>query len=74
MIHILQKKILIVCLFTLNCVVLIIPPLSQAPLASPLDFFFRILGGNSSGGGGALTPPPLFTSAQSPLSSCLHDP
>ena len=47
MIHILvlQQKILIVCLFTLNCVVLIILLLSHAPLASPLNFIFKILGG-----------------------------
>ena len=59
MIHILQKKILIVRLFILNCVVLIILPLPHAPLANPLNFFFKILGGgiapppqNRSGGGG----------------------
>ena len=36
---------MIFCLFTLNCVVLVILPLSHAPLASPLNFFFKILGG-----------------------------
>ena len=47
MIHIQQKKILIICLFTLNCVFLIILPLSHAPLASPLNFFLQNAGGQS---------------------------
>ena len=56
MIHILHKKILVVCLFTLNCVVLIILPLSPNSLASPLNFFFKILegGGAESPWGGGL--------------------
>ena len=43
MVHIKKKKIMIVCLFTFNCVVLIILLLSHTPLASPLNFFFKIL-------------------------------
>ena len=68
MIHILQIKILIVCLFILNCVVLIILPLSHAPLASPLNFVFKILGGgraphqNRSGGAPPPCPPPGYAS------------
>ena len=67
MIHILQKKILIVCLIILNCVVLILP-LSNAPLGSPLNFFFKILGGGQSppriaqGGAPPPWPPPGYAS------------
>ena len=48
MIHILHKK-KFVCLFILNCVVLIILTLSHAPLASPLL---------QNPGGGEQSPPP----------------
>ena len=55
MIHILQEIILIVCLFTLNCVVLIILPLYHAPLASPLIFSSKSWRG---GGRRPQAPPP----------------